>query len=637
MLTVSANSIGCTDTIKTSCCPNRKSIPISLKLCYETGTSFAAPVVAGILGLVKSKFPDATPQNYTKTMLGRESGQFIYANNKNLIGKMGIGAINACGALGGCSGDASTKTGLNNFGNPYATNNLNGIGGKIGQVFPIIPLRGQTFVDNTAIKFLPAGCSSISIGGIITNNAFVPNSGQVIPSCASLGLQDSKIVYDSGNGNTENSIIATFFTGATSNDPSLSLASQDTIITGTANSSNLPTLSLSASSFLNNDFAELILPGCEYDTDNNIIGKITNNNFVPNTGYKIPKCVFGGSNSATLNFYRGSNFDFSQSIGVRTNFNAAATTSTSSSSTSNTLSFGTPIGVDYLDGVGGKIGSPSPIIALPGQTFTNGTDIKFIPAGCTDSTSILGKITNNAFIPDAGQNIPNCAIVGSQNANLKYSSTNTNIQLNVKTFFTSSSSSDPVLTPSVNSQFLSGLIGSIFPNITLGNTTFLPTDKAEFFLSGCFDIDMASIKGTISNNTFIPDIGIKIPSCALVGSQAGTLDVWRGDNFQFGQTIGILTNFTNLNNTQTNSSNLANQTIVGIASDNSNLSTLVAALTAADLLPAVSGTNKITVLAPTNDAFAKIPSATLALLLKPENKTVLQQILKYRQHGKFQG
>jgi uncharacterized surface protein with fasciclin (FAS1) repeats len=71
------------------------------------------------------------------------------------------------------------------------------------------------------------------------------------------------------------------------------------------------------------------------------------------------------------------------------------------------------------------------------------------------------------------------------------------------------------------------------------------------------------------------------------------------------------------------------QNIAQLASANNGLSTLVSTLGKADLVSAVSGTDKLTVLAPTNDAFAKIPAATLNLLLKPENKETLVKILKY--------
>lgn len=58
-------------------------------------------------------------------------------------------------------------------------------------------------------------------------------------------------------------------------------------------------------------------------------------------------------------------------------------------------------------------------------------------------------------------------------------------------------------------------------------------------------------------------------------------------------------------------------------------STLVAAIKAADLTGTLSGTGPFTVLAPTNDAFAKLPAGTVDNLLKPENKDKLASILKY--------
>ena len=71
------------------------------------------------------------------------------------------------------------------------------------------------------------------------------------------------------------------------------------------------------------------------------------------------------------------------------------------------------------------------------------------------------------------------------------------------------------------------------------------------------------------------------------------------------------------------------KTIVSIASENKNFSTLVTALKAADLVETLSAEGPYTVFAPTNAAFAKIPKATLANLLKPENKEQLKKVLTY--------
>jgi transforming growth factor-beta-induced protein len=58
-------------------------------------------------------------------------------------------------------------------------------------------------------------------------------------------------------------------------------------------------------------------------------------------------------------------------------------------------------------------------------------------------------------------------------------------------------------------------------------------------------------------------------------------------------------------------------------------STLVAAVKAAGLVDTLSGTGPFTVLAPTNDAFAKVPADVLAKLLLPENKDALVKVLTY--------
>lgn len=70
-------------------------------------------------------------------------------------------------------------------------------------------------------------------------------------------------------------------------------------------------------------------------------------------------------------------------------------------------------------------------------------------------------------------------------------------------------------------------------------------------------------------------------------------------------------------------------TIVENASKANNLTTLVAAVKAAGLVETLQGDGPFTVFAPTNDAFDNLPAGTVETLLKPENKTKLQDILKY--------
>lgn len=69
--------------------------------------------------------------------------------------------------------------------------------------------------------------------------------------------------------------------------------------------------------------------------------------------------------------------------------------------------------------------------------------------------------------------------------------------------------------------------------------------------------------------------------------------------------------------------------IVETATAAGNFTTLVAALTAAELDDDLSGAGPFTVFAPTDDAFGLLPDGTVASLLEPENKALLIDILKY--------
>jgi len=71
------------------------------------------------------------------------------------------------------------------------------------------------------------------------------------------------------------------------------------------------------------------------------------------------------------------------------------------------------------------------------------------------------------------------------------------------------------------------------------------------------------------------------------------------------------------------------QSIVEIAVADERFTTLVAALTAAELVETLSGEGPFTVFAPTNDAFAALPEGTVESLLLPENKQALTDILLY--------
>ena len=69
--------------------------------------------------------------------------------------------------------------------------------------------------------------------------------------------------------------------------------------------------------------------------------------------------------------------------------------------------------------------------------------------------------------------------------------------------------------------------------------------------------------------------------------------------------------------------------IVQVASTTDGFSTLVQAVTAAGLVETLQGAGPFTVFAPTDDAFAALPSGLLDKLLLEENRDVLVAILTY--------
>ncbi|KAA2219018.1 fasciclin domain-containing protein [Maribacter litopenaei] len=70
-------------------------------------------------------------------------------------------------------------------------------------------------------------------------------------------------------------------------------------------------------------------------------------------------------------------------------------------------------------------------------------------------------------------------------------------------------------------------------------------------------------------------------------------------------------------------------TVLSIAINSPDHTTLVAAVQAADLENALVNAGPLMVFAPTNEAFDALPAGTVENLLKPENKDALANILKH--------
>jgi uncharacterized surface protein with fasciclin (FAS1) repeats len=73
----------------------------------------------------------------------------------------------------------------------------------------------------------------------------------------------------------------------------------------------------------------------------------------------------------------------------------------------------------------------------------------------------------------------------------------------------------------------------------------------------------------------------------------------------------------------------SSKNIVQNAMNSKDHTTLVAAVKAAGLVNTLEGPGPFTVFAPTNEAFAALPSGTVDNLLKPENKAELTKVLTY--------
>jgi len=103
-------------------------------------------------------------------------------------------------------------------------------------------------------------------------------------------------------------------------------------------------------------------------------------------------------------------------------------------------------------------------------------------------------------------------------------------------------------------------------------------------------------------------------------------------HYKFGTLIllllGLLVSQIGCNGTA-NKHSMWQKDVVDTAVAAGDFTTLVTAIKAADLVETLKGKGPFTVFAPTDHAFAKLPSGTVENLLKPENKQKLVSILTY--------
>jgi uncharacterized surface protein with fasciclin (FAS1) repeats len=122
---------------------------------------------------------------------------------------------------------------------------------------------------------------------------------------------------------------------------------------------------------------------------------------------------------------------------------------------------------------------------------------------------------------------------------------------------------------------------------------------------------------------------VQMRSKALVGVVAAAMSVGLvacGDDEETAATPAATTE--QPAETTEGSSTEATQDIVALAQATPDLSTLVDAVTAADLVETLQGEGPFTVFAPTNEAFSALGD-TLDTLLLPENREQLASVLTY--------
>ena len=92
--------------------------------------------------------------------------------------------------------------------------------------------------------------------------------------------------------------------------------------------------------------------------------------------------------------------------------------------------------------------------------------------------------------------------------------------------------------------------------------------------------------------------------------------------------IGLLLNSNAIAQSSSTVTKKITKDIVDTAVESGKFETLVKAITAAELAETLKSKGPFTVFAPSDEAFKKIPEAKLKEILKPENRSKLQSLLK---------
>ena len=237
-------------------------------------------------------------------------------------------------------------------------------------------------------------------------------------------------------------------------------------------------------------------------------------------------------------------------------------------------------------------------------------------AATAAGTALLATLLAGAVAVPIDINTEHRALFGSRGAEIPYQAGG------------SATQQGAAADPEAITQVVHHINNTITPS-RCGETTVVGTEKFQQYTASFMDKIFNQVRGS--------RYGLAAGTCASVGytlpAKPGTwgsedlpnTQTWTQQHYQYGKT-GYTYNvkfFVRQVKLQAG--------LFGYLNGNSMFSTLAAAITAADLIGALSSgsAGEFTLFAPTNAAFTALGSAAVATLLKPENKALLVKVMKY--------
>jgi len=131
---------------------------------YISGTSFATPNVAGVIALIRARFPTAAPAEVVNRLLTGVD-DLGYAGRDN---RYGVGRVNALRALGGQSSAAAGSPG-----DGFEPNNTPGAARVVGLGATVLPtLHPAGDVDTFAVDVPRMGRLEVRVSGVVDSRAY---------------------------------------------------------------------------------------------------------------------------------------------------------------------------------------------------------------------------------------------------------------------------------------------------------------------------------------------------------------------------------------------------------------------------------------------------------------------------------